>query len=105
VDAGDGEVVLSNGSEEVAVWPLVGTPVDLGLVDALARLQLAARRAGVSMVLRRPSPELCGLLDLVGLGEVIEGAGGGLAVEPVGQAEGGEQLGVEEVLPGGDLPA
>ena len=66
---------------------------DLGLVDALARLKLAARRLGWSMRVCEPSVELAELLDLVGLN---------LDLEVVGEAEGGEQVGVEEAVERGD---
>jgi ABC-type transporter Mla MlaB component len=40
-------------------------------VDALARLQLAAKRAGGRIRLRHASPQLRALLDLVGLADAI----------------------------------
>ena len=59
-------------------------------VDALARLQLAARRAGHDLALHGPSRELLELLDLCGLREVLH-------VEVGGQPEEGEErVGVEE---------
>ncbi|MEU6574939.1 STAS domain-containing protein [Streptomyces sp. NPDC046805] len=63
----------------------------LGFVDLLARLELAARRAGGRIRLRGPDPGLVALLDLVGL-----------RFETEGQAEQREQtLRVqEEVEPG-----
>ena len=64
---------------------------DVALVDALARLQLAARRAGWTMWLRESSGELRDLIDLCGLGCA-------LALEADGQPEEGEELGVEEVV-------
>ncbi|MER6351438.1 STAS domain-containing protein [Streptomyces sp. NPDC001634] len=66
-------------------------PVQIRTVDVLARLQLAARRAGGRIRLRDPSPALRALLDLVGV-----------PVELEGQAEQREPaLGVqEEVEPG-----
>ncbi|MCH0563880.1 MULTISPECIES: STAS domain-containing protein [unclassified Streptomyces] len=45
----------------------------LGVVDLLARLQLAARRAGGRIRLRGPGPDLTALLDLVGLRFEVEG--------------------------------
>jgi hypothetical protein len=66
---------------------------DLGVVDALARLKLAARRLGCSLRVCNPSVELAELLDLVGLN---------LDLEVVGEAEGGEQVGVEEAVERGD---
>jgi anti-anti-sigma regulatory factor len=63
---------------------------DLATIDALARLQLAARRAGLELRLCHASPELVELIAFVGLDEMLR-------VEPDGQAEEGEQrLGVEE---------
>ena len=68
---------------------------DLALVDSLARLQLGARRRGGRLRLRNVSPELRGLLELVGLADV-------LAVEPRRKPELLEQLRVEEVVQPGD---
>ncbi|MFF4785650.1 STAS domain-containing protein [Streptomyces griseorubiginosus] len=48
-------------------------PPGLGAVDLLARLQLAARRAGGRIRLRDPDPGLHALLDLVGLSFEMEG--------------------------------
>lgn len=89
-------VLLCRGAE-VASWPLPGSGrPDLALVDDLARLHLAARRAGCSIRLRDASPVLSGLLDLVGLAELL----GAVRLRPeVGrQAEDGEQVGVEEAV-------
>ncbi|MFJ3822685.1 STAS domain-containing protein [Streptomyces nodosus] len=47
-------------------------PPGLGTVDLLARLQLAARRAGGRIRLRDPAPSLCALLGLVGLSFELE---------------------------------
>lgn len=44
---------------------------DLSLVDALARMQLAARRMGWSIRLVDVDDELAGFLDLVGLRDVL----------------------------------
>ncbi len=67
-------------------------PPGLGVVDLLARLQLAARRAGGRIRLREPDPALHGLLDLVGLSFEVER-----------QPEQGEPaLGVEEAVEPGD---
>lgn len=102
--SGDGwtKVVLrsSNGAE-VASWPLAsGDRPDLATIDTLARLQLVARRLGASVRLRDAGAELLGLLDLVGLAQVLTEdtgvAGSGLQV--VGEAECGEEVRVEEVV-------
>jgi phosphoglycolate phosphatase-like HAD superfamily hydrolase len=62
---------------------------DLGVVDALARLKLAALRLGYSIRVHEPSAELVELLDLVGLTPELE---------VIGEAEGGEEVGVEEAV-------
>ncbi|WP_210593921.1 STAS domain-containing protein [Streptomyces sp. GESEQ-35] len=48
-------------------------PPGLGAIDLLARLELAARRAGGRIRLRDPDPALHALLDLVGLRFEMEG--------------------------------
>ena len=91
-------VVLARDGVEVASWPLeVHGPVDLSVVDDLARLQLAARRLGCSIKLREPSGELTALLAFLGLARAIAGSTGA-CLQVVGQAEGGEERGVEEVV-------
>jgi hypothetical protein len=47
------------------------TPADLVTIDALARLQLVAARAGFEVRLLEASTELRALLDFAGLGEVL----------------------------------
>jgi hypothetical protein len=70
-------VVLARGGVEVASWPLaVSGGLDLGAVDELAQLQLAARRLGCSIRLRDPCAELLDLLELVGLADLVNGACG-----------------------------
>ncbi len=84
-------LVLLRGGVEVARWPfLVGGQVDLGVVELLARLQLGARTMGCSIHLREPGVNLAGLLELVGLADAL--------LQGLGQAEGGEQGGVDEVV-------
>ena len=51
---------------------LAGEPADLTQVDRLARLALAARRAGARLRLTRPPVDLAALLDLVGLSAMID---------------------------------
>jgi STAS domain len=66
------------------------TAPDAATVDALARLQLNARRVGQEVRLSHVSNELQELLDFVGLGEVLR-------VEPFGQAKEREEgVGIEE---------
>jgi hypothetical protein len=44
---------------------------DVVTLDALARLQLAARRRGCRVVLRHACIDLLGLLDAAGLGDIV----------------------------------
>ena len=72
---------------------------DLGTIDALARLQLAARRAGLELRLRHASPALRELAALCGRDEA-------LGLEPRRQPEEREERrGVEEEAELDDLPA
>ena len=82
--------MLVRGDTELATWPLMASAAaDLAAVDELARVQLAARRMGCSIRLRDAREDLVELLDLVGLRPVLQ---------VVGQAEGSEEIGVEEVV-------
>ena len=75
---------------------------DLGTVDALARLQLTARRVGCQIQVRHACCHLQELLALVGLDEVVP-CPAGSALEPGGQAEQREQpRGVQEEGDPGD---
>ena len=77
---------------------------DAAAVDALCRIRLAARRQGSRLRLRRASPELMDLLDLMGLCDVVDEASGHDPLRPDGsglqaerQSEEGEHAGgVEE---------
>ena len=100
-----GVVVILDGDVEVGRGCLDGVAAGLPLVEVLARIQLAARRLGYSVVVRDPSPALRELLDLVGLAGVVETSPSGSVLQPGGQAEELEQLRVQEVLPGRDAPA
>ncbi|HEX2118452.1 MAG TPA: hypothetical protein VHF91_04665 [Acidimicrobiales bacterium] len=92
VDGGEprAEVVLLRGDEEVASWALLspGKP-DLATVDELARMQLAAKRMGCSIWLRQACPDVLWLLRLAGLDDRLQ---------VLGEPEGGEEVGVEEVV-------
>ncbi|MEB8338595.1 STAS domain-containing protein [Streptomyces endophyticus] len=82
------------------------TTADLATLDALARMQLAARRAGSRMVLRDPPAGLGVLLELAGMADVLgapdrEGSG----VEMVRDAEQREPaLRVQEAVVPRDPP-
>jgi hypothetical protein len=63
---------------------------ELGIVDALARLQLAARRSGYEVAVTEAPRDLVELIELAGLCDVLR-------VEPLRQAEQWEErLRVEE---------
>jgi gamma-glutamyl:cysteine ligase YbdK (ATP-grasp superfamily) len=63
---------------------------ELGMVDALARLQLAARRSGYEIAVTDAPSDLLELIELAGLSEA-------LGVEPLRQIEQREErLGIEE---------
>jgi len=89
---------IVHGDEEVFIGRITTEELDLSLIDAIARLQLAARRMGCSLRLREASIELCRLIDLAGLSACLD-------VEARREAEGLEQLGVQEVVDTGDPTA
>jgi hypothetical protein len=78
-------------------------PADFATVDVLARLRLAGKRVGLDVRLGRPNQALDELLTLAGLDGVL--VSDESVVEVVGQAEAGEQPGVEEVVDVGDPTA
>jgi STAS domain len=75
---------------------------DVVAVDALVRLQLAARRSGCRIALHQPPQGLCELLDLMGLGDVFRVTDS--ACEAPGEPEQREEpLGVQEEADPHDL--
>jgi ABC-type transporter Mla MlaB component len=72
-------------------------PVDGSTVDALARLQLVARRFGGAIRLRNAGPELQALLDFAGLFDVLPAESA-----LTWQSEEREQVSVDEHADGGD---
>jgi ABC-type transporter Mla MlaB component len=89
-------VLLAAGVVEVITCEVGGlTQPDPGAVDALARLQLTARRLGRSIRLRHPRRELRDLLGLTGLCTELP-YGAGLRLEPQWLTEGQEQVRVDE---------
>jgi ABC-type transporter Mla MlaB component len=63
--------LLDRSRPEVALCDVTGVEADAVTVDALARLQLAARRYGCQVRLRHASSELIDLLGFMGLREVV----------------------------------
>ena len=63
--------LLRDSGTDLARCNVGGVDVDAVTVDALARLQLAARRQGCQVRLRNASPELLELVDFMGLSDVL----------------------------------
>jgi ABC-type transporter Mla MlaB component len=63
--------VLSESHAKVMLCDVHGVEPDAVTVDALCRLQLAARRHGCQVRLRRASDELLELVSFMGLCEVL----------------------------------
>lgn len=119
---GDGAsraVVMVVRGRDVVVWvPPIGVRPDLAAIDHLCRLLLDARRRGHELRLRNPCDDMVALVRLAGLAEVFglstessgdgdgdgDGDGRGASVEMVGEAEGGEELGDEEVVQADEPP-
>ena len=97
--------ILERGDVVLVLGP-PGRP-DLAVLDGVARLALAARRAGTRLGVR--APDLAPLAGLCGLGCVL-GPGDPRPPRPgsgqsAGQAQAGEQLGAQEVVDVGDPSA
>jgi ABC-type transporter Mla MlaB component len=65
--------LLEQSGAGVALCDVRGVDADAVTVDALARLQLAARRHGCLVRLRNASPELRELVEFMGLRDVLPG--------------------------------
>jgi ABC-type transporter Mla MlaB component len=63
--------LLTSSDAAVALCDVRGVGPDAVTVDALARLQLAARRNGCQVRLRNASDELVELLAFMGLSDVL----------------------------------
>ncbi len=63
--------LFEGGGADVAVCDVRGVEPDAVTVDALARLQLAARRHDCQVRLRGASAELLALVDFMGLSDVL----------------------------------
>ena len=88
--------MLARGETEIASWTLQDTDAaDLETVDALARLQLEARRMGCTVSVHGVSRILGAMIRLAGLVDLLVGDS---VVEVGGEPEDLEQSGVEEVV-------
>jgi len=63
--------LLQGSGAGLALCDVRGVDVDAVTVDALARLQLAARRTGCTVRLANASGELLELVDFMGLRDVL----------------------------------
>ena len=63
--------LLARSGAAVAVCDVAGVAADAVTVDALAQLQLTARRHSCRMRLEHPSAELRDLIAFMGLGDVL----------------------------------
>jgi len=63
--------LLERSSAPVALCDVTGVDVDAVTIDALARLQLAARRRSCRVRLRHASEELRDLVAFMGLDDVL----------------------------------
>jgi ABC-type transporter Mla MlaB component len=96
-------VLLEGSDADVIGCDVSALPADAVTVDALARLQLTARRSGRRIRLHHASHELRQLLSFVGLADVV-GTDPGLGLQPKRQTEEREHPGrVEERVDRGDL--
>jgi ABC-type transporter Mla MlaB component len=66
-------LLTEHDGAEAALCDVQGVRADAVTVDALARLQLAARRHGVTIRLRGCSPDLRELVGFMGLRDVLPG--------------------------------
>jgi len=78
------------------------TRADESSLDALARLQVTARRYGTTIRLHNVSPALADLIDVAGLAGVLVVAGSGVEVDR--QVEQGEVRRIDEEVDPGDEP-
>jgi hypothetical protein len=93
--------VLRDGGARLIVCDVGGVAPDATTIDALARVQLTARRLGGRIRLRNACVELRDLIALAGMSDVLP-LGAPLRFEPRWKAEEGEQAGgiQEEADPG-----
>jgi ABC-type transporter Mla MlaB component len=67
--------LLAEHDIDLVLCSVAGVAPDAVAIEALARLQLAARRRGAQVRLSGAPPDLLALVDFMGLGEVLPGEG------------------------------
>ena len=97
-------LLATRGADVVTCDVAAVAPADATAIDALARLQLTARRLGRSIRLRNAPDALRELLALTGLSDELPLCAG-LRVQPHRKAEQREQLGIDEEIDPADPPA
>lgn len=94
--------LLSAGRADLVTCDVEGLEGPSGvIIDALARLQLTARRSGGSIRLRHPQPTLEELLAVAGFAELLPVCGG-LVPKHERQVEEAEQRRIEEGMDADD---
>jgi hypothetical protein len=63
--------LLTSHAPSIAICDVCGVRADAVTIDALARLQFAARRHGCRVYLRGAAPELVDLVAFMGLADVL----------------------------------
>ena len=98
------EAVIASSDAQLIVCDVAALAPSAGAIEALARLQLTARRLQRRIRLQRASPCLQHLLEFVGLGDVIavHDASGGQRRRDAEQRE--HPLGIEKRVDRDDPP-
>ena len=96
-------LLATRGADVVTCDVAAVAPADATAVDALARLQLTARRLGRSIRLRNAPDDLRELLALTGLSDELPLCAG-LRTQAHGQVEEREQVGIDEEVDPADPP-
>ena len=96
-------LLATRGADVVTCDVAAVAPADATAIDALARLQLTARRLGRSIRLRNAPDDLRELLALTGLSDELPLCAG-LRIQPHRQVEQRKQLGIDEEIDAADQP-
>lgn len=94
-------LLATRGADLITCDVAALAPADATAVDALARLQLTARRLGRAIRLRDATDELRDLLTLTGLRDALPLCAG-LRAQMHGELEQGEQVRIDEEVDSAD---